>query len=490
MQPKVLEELLETKTFKDESAERVKTFKQEISDLESLEQQWVNKYKKLELFGTSDLKFITHQRINRYNEYLNQINQLQGISEKDRTALIKEYTAERQKLELEYFDLLKQQLDDQIKQLQEANKEKIQLIKDEAQARIDALKQVEDEDDRIRQKEEYEAKRQELLHGYQGVEYWKQRTGREAQLALAEAEQKLADLDQDWEDKKKDWTLEDQIEEIEKARDAQIKAIEDAQEQQIASWKAAYKAQVDLYAQTGQIIYDNSVINAGYLYNAYMENFVNPLNARLQEAMNSINAANTASAAAEARARQAASGGSAETEAASNSSMNNFMNAFSKAQQALRAANAVQNSLKSSSGSFSNLKSNQITPITAVPTPTLGDKVKNVVSSVASSVSNVFKRLTGRFHGGGMVNTDAPEALAILRPKEVVLTPEWAAGMNKLVQQVNEGRLLNQGSSATTQIDVNGNLVNIDADIKNKQDADYLTKQITKVLEDKFNIRK
>ena len=95
-----------TKTFQEQSEERVKTFKEEIDNLESLEKSWVNKYKKLELFSTSDLKFITHQRINRYNEYLNQIRQLTGITEKDRTELLQEYSSKRQEAELEYFDLL------------------------------------------------------------------------------------------------------------------------------------------------------------------------------------------------------------------------------------------------------------------------------------------------------------------------------------------------------------------------------------------------
>ena len=126
---------------------------------------------------------------------------------------------------------------------------------------------------------------------------------------------------------------------------------------------------------------------------------------------------------------------------------------------------------------------------------TAAQKILDTTSSVINSLNsknllNSLKKVTGKFHGGGKVGTNAPEALAVLRPKEVVLTPEWAAGMDKLVQQVNEGKLLNQTSSTTTQIDVNGNLVNIDADIKNKQDVDYLTKQITKVLQDKFNIKK
>lgn len=431
-----------TKTFEEQSEERVNIFKKEIDDLESLEQSWVNKYKKLELFSTSDLKFITHQRINRYNEYLNQINQLTGISEEDRTALIREYSSKRQEAELEYFDLLKQQLDDQIKAFQEANQKRIDQIKEEADAQIEALKKVEDENDRIREKEEYEAKRRELIYGNEGIEYWKQRTGREAQLALQEAQKELEELDKDWAEKKEEWTLEEQIEEIEKARDAQIEAIEEAQETQIEAWRAAYQAQVDLYAQTGQIIYDDSVINAGYLYNAYMDNFVTPLNIRLREIMASIEASNIAASQAAARATQAA--------------------------QAAQAANQV---VKQWQGPVQG----------ADLTPQQKDLLNRTTKAGGGGGG-------GRFHNGGEVGSPR-EAFALVKPHEVILKPEWASGLNKLITQINRGdNIVN--NNASTKIDVEGNLVNLDAKINNKQDADYLTKQIEKVLLDKFNIKK
>ena len=40
------------------------------------------------------------------------------------------------------------------------------------------------------------------------------------------------------------------------------------------------------------------------------------------------------------------------------------------------------------------------------------------------------------------------------------------------------------------QIEVNGNLVQIDANISNKTDADYLTKKVERMLKEKFNIKK
>jgi len=450
-----------TKTFEEQSSERVKIFKKEIDDLEKLEQSWVNKYKKLELFSTSDLKFITHQRINRYNEYLNQINQLQGISEEDRTELVREYSSKRQEAELEYFDLLKQQLDDQIKAFEDANKERIQQIKDQAQAQIDALQKVEDENDRIRQKEEYLRKRDELIHGNQGIEYWQQRTGREAQIALAEAQKELEDLDRDWEEKKEEWNLDDQVEQIEKARDAQIAAIEEAQEQQIQGWKNAYEAQVQLYAQTGQIIYDDSIINAGYLYNAYMDNFVTPFHAQIQNVVNSIN---QASAAAD--------------------NVINKMNTISGGGGSTRSVSqAVQ---KNTSSSVYGPSLN--TPISPLLNKTVGEMTAQAKFKAATSTISLPKKIFGKFHGGGKVGSQT-EAFALLRPNEVVLTPEWASGMNRLVKSINDGTF-NGNNGTTNNIDIQGNLVNLEANIKNKQDADYLTERIEKILKDKFNIRK
>ena len=445
-----------TKTFEEQSQERVKTFKEEINKLISLEENWVKKYKQLNLLSTSDLMFIQQQRINKYGEILNQINNLQGISEKDRASLVQEYSKQRQEAELEYFDLLKQKLDDQIKQLKEANEERIQGIKDAADAQIDALNKVEDENDRIKQKEEYERKRNELIYGNQGIEYWRQRTGREAQLALQEAEEKLRDLDEDWEEKKKDWTLEDQIKQIEDARDAQIKAIEDAQERQIEGWQAAYNEQVRLYAETGQIIYDNSVINAGYLYNAYMDNFVNPLQSQLQNVIASLNTASaTASEVAGKMGSGGGGGGSAATVA------NNIANVQQGPQ-----------------------------PVSATGMPTWATIQQRAATAAASSTAKKIlsnaKKYLGKFHGGGEVGSST-EAIAILRPKEVVLQPEWAATIKKLERSVSNGI----GISGGTNIDVQGNLINMDGvKINDRKDADYLTERIEKVFRDKFNIRK
>lgn len=455
-----------TKTFKEQSEERVRIFKEEIDDLEALEKAWVNKYKKLELFSTSDLKYITHQRINRYNDYLNQINGLTGISEEDRTALIREYSSKRQELELEYFDLLKDQLDEQIDALEKANDEKIKSIEAAADAEIEALRKVEKENDRIREKEEYEANRNKLLYGDQGIEYWKQRTGREAQLALKEAQEELTELDKEWAEKKEEWTLEEQIEEIENARDAQIKAIEEAQERQIQGWKDAYQKQVELYAQTGQIIYDSSIISAQYLYQAYMDNFVQPFHAQIQNVVNSINSASAAADQVINKMSQiGGGGGGGSSPRISTSNLDtrgnsNYNNAF-----------------------VSSLGSSTVKPITNVTkAQTIGSN--NLFENITNTVTSWFKKIVGRYHGGGKVATQAPEALAFVRPNEVVLKPEWAAGLDKLIDMANNGTNI-----ANTHNLIN-NTINIDAELKDKLDMDYLAKRIKKVLKEEFNIKK
>lgn len=445
-----------TKTFEEQSQERIKIFKQEIDDLESLEKAWVNKYKKLELFSTNDLKFITHQRINRYNQYLNEINALTGISEEDRADLIKEYSSKRQEAELEYFDLLKTQLEEQIDALEEANDAKIKLIEDEADAQIAALKKVEDENDRIKQKQEYEAKRNELLYGDQGIEYWSQRTGAEAKKALLEAQKELEELDEEWNEKKEEWTLEEQIEEIENARDAQIKAIEDAQETQIKAWQAAYDEQVRLYAETGQIIYDNSIINAGYLYNAYMDNFVSPLNSRLREISSAITAADNAATAVGNKVNsvnQAAKSGTTQTYGPT------------------REAQDLNTTL-------ANLNTNSLS------TSSQQKMKENVVRNLFNHRIGV-----GKFHDGGIVG-GSREALALLKPNEVVLKPDWAAGLNKLVARINQGENIVNNTSNSTNVVVEGNMVNIEADIKKSSDIKELSKEIEDVLKKKLNINK
>ena len=93
-----------------------------------------------------------------------------------------------------------------------------------------------------------------------------------------------------------------------------------------------------------------------------------------------------------------------------------------------------------------------------------------------------------KFHNGGIVGGNQ-EGWAILKPNEVVLKPEWADGINRLASLVKNNQTSNIVSSGPT-ITVKGDLVRIDANIKNKTDAEFLTKKVEKMLESKFNIKK
>ena len=253
---------------------RLSAFESYVDEKERLEQRWVDNQEELGQLSNKDYLYIIQQRVERYKKYLDEVKNATWMNEEDKLRLTKEYSEKIEDLQVDYIGYLRDQLDEEIKALEEANDKKIELIEQEADKRIEALKKVEDENDRIRTKEEYEKNRQEHLND---ISYWEQRTGREAQEALQEAKKNLQELDEEWQDQLEDWSIEDQIAAIEEERDAQIEAIQNMQEEQIAAWEAAYDAKVKMFAETGQIIYDNSVIQSQALYNTYKQNFIDPI---------------------------------------------------------------------------------------------------------------------------------------------------------------------------------------------------------------------
>ena len=74
-----------------------------------------------------------------------------------------------------------------------------------------------------------------------------------------------------------------------------------------------------------------------------------------------------------------------------------------------------------------------------------------------------------KFHEGGIVGGNK-EAFALLKPHEVILKPEWADGINKLAKMAKNSE--NPITNNSTVIEVKGDLVRIDANIKNKNDAE------------------
>lgn len=427
------------KAEQDAYKARLKQFEDYVDEKERLEKRWVDKQKELGLLTNKDFMYITQQRIKRYKKYLEEVRKATWMNAEDRLKLEKEYSEKIEDLQVDYLGYLQDQLDDEIKALEKANDEKIKLIEEEADARIAALDKVSDATDRAREEEEYKNERQSILDE---ISYWEQRTGREAQEALKEAKEKLAELDAEWEDTQEDWSIEDQIKKIEEERDAEIAAIEAAQEAEIKSLQEVYDAKVKLFAETGQIIYEGSVIQSQALFNAYKTNFVDPIASEIAK-VNQIAAAPVTNSTAQQYETYTIKSGD---------TLSKIAKSYGTTVEKIMAANPY---------------------------------ITNKNRIYAGKTLQIPK-----FHEGGIVGGNQ-EAFALLKPNEVILKTEWAASLNRMMKyfdNVTTGKT--NGFTNNPVIEVKGNLIQIDADIKSKSDVDYLERRIEKMLKSKFNIKK
>lgn len=424
----------------DAYKERLQNYKDYISDLEEEEERWVDKQEELGQLSSEDMQYVTQQRIKRYQQYLAQVKKMTWLNKEDRLELEKEYTQQIEDLQLDYLGYLKDALDEEIEALQDANDEKIKLIEEEADARIAALEKEQDANDRIRDEEDYQAQRQEIL---EEISYWEQRTGREAQEALKEAKKNLEELDEEWQDQLEDWSIEDQIEAIEQQRDEQIAAIEEAEAQEIESLQKIYDEKVKLFSETGKIIYDNSVIQSKKLYEAYKKNFVDPISSELSKLFNQTSSKKTSS-----------------------------------------SSKKEYETYKIKYGdTLSGIAAKFGTTVSKIMSANPSIKNKNLIYA-----GNTLK--IPKFHEGGIVGGPYKESLALLKKGEVILKPEWADGINKLAKLVKNNTTNNNIINSGTTVEVKGDLVRVEANIKNKGDIDFLTRKIERVLTDKFNIKK
>ena len=420
---------------------RLKQFTDYMDEKERLEKRWVDKQKELGQLSNEDYMYITQQRIERYKKYLEEIKKATWMAEEDRLKLVKEYSEKIEDAQVDYIGYLQDQLEDEIKALEDANEEKIKLIEEEADARIAALDKVTEATDRAREKENYDNERQSIL---EEISYWEQRTGREAQEALLEAKKKLAELDAEWEDTQEDWSVEDQIKAIQGEADAQIAAIESAQDAEIKAMQELYDAKVKMFVETVEIIYEGIVIQAQSLYNAYKANFIDPISAELAN----LNKATTNTAAPTQQQQQ-----QYETYTIkAGDTLSKIARSFGTTVDKIMAANPY---------------------------------ITNKNRIYAGKTLQIPK-----FHEGGIVGGNQ-EAFALLKPNEVILKTEWAASLNRMMKyfdNVTTGKT--NGFTNNPVIEVKGNLIQIDADIKSKSDVDYLERRIEKMLKSKFNIKK
>lgn len=427
----------EAKEAQEAYKKSLKAFEDYIKNKETYEQNWVKRQKELGLLSNEDYMYITQQRIQRYKKYLEEVKNATWMNEEDKLKLQREYSEKIKDLEVDYLVYLKDQLNDEIETLQDANEEKIKLIEEEAEAKINALKKVEESRDRDREREDYENERKSIL---EEISYWEQRTGREAQEALKEAKEKLKELDAEWEDTLEDWSIDDQIKKIEEERDAEIAAIEASQEAEIKAMQEVYDAKVKMFVETGEIIYEGSVIQAQSLYNAYKANFIDPISAELAN-LNKVTTTTTAQTQQQQQQYETYTIKAGDT-------LSKIARSFGTTVDKIMAANPY---------------------------------ITNKNRIYAGKTLQIPK-----FHEGGIVGGNQ-EAFALLKPHEVILKPEWADGINKLAKmaKANEGPISN-----STVVEVKGDLVRIDAKINDKTDAEYLTRRIEKMLKDKFNIKK
>ncbi len=109
---------------------------------------------------------------------------------------------------------------DSLKKELEAQKK---AIKERYDAEINALKEVQAENDRLAKQEEYYRKRKDYQNN---IEKAATRSGVEYREQEAEARRKLDDLDREWAETVEKWSIEDQIKELERLRDAEIAEID------------------------------------------------------------------------------------------------------------------------------------------------------------------------------------------------------------------------------------------------------------------------
>lgn len=446
--------------------EYISMFEEIIDERERLEDRWVTNKKKLGLISNEDEKYILQESIKRYKQYVEEVNQLTYASEEEKTRLRKKYGEIAEDLEVEYFELLQDILDEEISAIEDKYDEdvdayndavdaKIDKIKEQADAEIAALEEVEEENDRIRQREEYEANRNELVHGYQGVEYWEQRTGREAQLALAEAKKKVEDLDKNWEETVNKWNVEDQIKLIEERRDADIeateaerdaylKALEETKNAEIQALKDKYQYQLDYFNQTGQIIQDNATIQSEELFKIYKKKFIDPVGEELRKALNSYNEYKASAS------TSTSSGGSTTTYTIQyGDTLSGIAARYGTTIEKIMAAN-----------------------------PSITDR--NIIYA-----GRQLRIPTS--HTGSKVISDG---IVELQAGETVLNMDWARGLDRMLGQFarNENNTNNITNGST--INVDGDLIKVEANIEDKTDAAYFSKRLFREMESKFNIKK
>ena len=168
--------------------------------------------------ATQDLQYLQQQ----VSSYASSLSGLLGSSMRSTSGIQRYYTpkistpsssAKNAALEAE-----KEALQDEI-DLWEKKKEKVEEYYD---AQIDALKEVQDSNDRINEQLDYYNDRQEVITN---LEQAQARSGVEYRQKEMEYQQELIDLEKEWQDQLEDWDIEDQIDQLEMLKEKSVDEI-------------------------------------------------------------------------------------------------------------------------------------------------------------------------------------------------------------------------------------------------------------------------
>lgn len=247
-----------------------------------------------------------------------------------------------------------------------------------------------------------------------------------------EAVQKLAEAKAKLAEFDRDAQINAQIEALEAREKAQKESLERQAQNQIDTLQQEYDAKVKAFSESNKIIYDDSVIASKELYNAYKKNFIDPL----KEELKNINKKN----------------------------INYTVKKGDTLKSIAKKYNTTVKKIKAANKDNKNIQKGKVKKGQKIKIPT--------------------------FHSGGIFS-GTEEGLALLKKGEWVLRPEWSNSLNRMMKyfdNVTQGKV--NGISNNSTIEVSGNLVNIQATVRNQSDIDAIGQKVEKILKDKFNIKK
>ena len=247
-----------------------------------------------------------------------------------------------------------------------------------------------------------------------------------------EAVQKLAEAKAKLAEFDRDAQINAQIEALEAREKAQKESLERQAQNQIDTLQQEYDAKVKAFSESNKIIYDDSVIASKELYNAYKKNFVDPL----KEELKNINKKN----------------------------INYTVKKGDTLKSIAKKYNTTVNKIKAANKDNKNIQKGKVKKGQKIKIPT--------------------------FHSGGIFS-GTEEGLALLKKGEWVLKPEWSNSLNRMMKyfdNVTQGKT--NGINNNSAIEVEGNLINIQATVRNQSDIDAIGQKVEKILKDKFNIKK